>query len=180
MINYLLKMCTLQTFCFSLLFFLLLLCFCLIVCFSLQRWWADGQIAAQSHQFPQGGSGETEAFGKRRRDKRCQKTFIFSFSCHGHKCHHPLVFSVDVKVMLTVRVNGWPVGTALTCIIHVMVFEEQLTGTGQVIITVRVSLRAPPCVGVMPVSLFSFYSLQRTIATKSRLGHPVKTEAALK
>lgn len=27
-------------------------------------------------------------------------------------------------------------GFALTCIIHVMGFEEQLTGTGQVIITI--------------------------------------------
>lgn len=87
---------------------------------------------------------------------------------------------VVVKVMLTVRVNGWPVGIALTCIIHFVVFEEQLTGTGQVIIAVRVSLRAPPHVGIIPVSLFSFYSLQRTIATKSRSEHPVKTEAALK
>lgn len=82
--------------------------------------------------------------------------------------------------MLTVRVNGWPVGIALTCIIHCMVFEEQLTGTGQVIIAVRVSLRAPACVSIMPVSLFSFYSLQRTIAMKSRSEHLVKMEAALK
>lgn len=84
--------------------------FCLIVLFPLQRRWADGQIAAQSHQFPQAGSGETEAFGKCCRDKRCQQTFIFSVSCPGRNCHHPLFVRVDVKVMLTVEVNGWPVG----------------------------------------------------------------------
>lgn len=87
---------------------------------------------------------------------------------------------VVVKVMLTVRVNGWPAGIALTCIIHFMVFEEQLTGTGQVIIAVLVSLQAPLPVCITPVSLPFFYSLQRTIATKSRLERPVKTEAALK
>lgn len=89
-------------------------------------------------------------------------------------------FGVDVKVMLTVRVNGWPVGIALTCIIHFMVFEEQLTGTGQVIIAIRVSLRALPSVEIIPVSLFPFYSLQRTTATKSRSEQHAKTEAALK
>lgn len=99
-----------------------------------------------------------------------------SFSFRATVVSGAILFSsVVVKVMLTVRVNGWPVGIALTCIIHFMVFEEQLTGTGQVIISVRVSL-----VSIMPVSLFSFYSLQRKRATKSRLERPVKTEAALK
>lgn len=73
-------------------------------------------------------------------------------------------------------------GFALTCIIHIGVFEEQLTGTGQLTITVDAFLAALQRVGITSLFLSSSFvlSLQRKIATRSRLEHPVKTEVAPK
>lgn len=48
-------------------------------------------------------------------------------------------------------------GFAITCIIHITVFEEQLTGTGQVITTVDAFLGALQRAAVMSLFLSLFF-----------------------
>lgn len=110
----------------------------------------------------------------------CIPSHLYFSMFHFALCildHHPLLVVVDRKVMLTAKVNGQPLGIRPhLCHSHHGIWvkaDRDRTTHHNWVHFKKILFR-------VLTSLLSSLSFQRKIATRSRSGHPVKTEGALK